>query len=109
MTLSEAAGRLGITGPWAAQYLRRLLLERERLTGARLLIRVGNGERRPTYRVNLGVLRRACPELFSPTDEIARALRDVLTGVRTELVGIRETVEELDARIGIYASARGRR
>lgn len=103
VSLTQAAKLLGDTGPDAGRRLRRFLRSRERDTGARLLVRVGMGERRPTYRVSLVALRRSCPELFEQRhrDELAQ----VAKRVDRHITDVKEAVEDLGAEVGLVAQA----
>ncbi len=99
--LAEAAERVGRPVWW----LRRYLHEHERRTGHAVLIRVGTGEKRPTYRVHMGRLRVTCPELFDTRDKIASALRDNAIVGREALTELLERVEDIDAKLGVLAEA----
>src|SRR5690606_7209672 len=79
MRPAYAAALLGFR---SGRALRRYVLERERETGAAILVRVGQGRSRPTYRVSLARLRQHCPELFPELGELARGLRELLERTR---------------------------
>lgn len=68
-------------------------------------MRTGQGGKRPTYRVDLGALRRHAPELFDARDPIAQAIGTWRSEVRREVLELREQVEELDGKLGAIAVA----
>lgn len=110
VSLAEAAELLKIKAKRPHQWLRRHLLAVERRTGQVVLERVGEGARRPTYKVNLGRLRVVCPLLFE--HPLASALQQsALVGarelkeVRRELTEIREILEEHDGKLGAIANS----
>lgn len=110
LRLREAAERIGVSHQW----LRRHVLEVERRTGQAVLERCGQGEKRPTYRVNMGRLRTACPALFDVRDPLAKALHDNRMVSRREMAQVREELEEVKemvgaALVGIREIARVRR
>jgi hypothetical protein len=97
VTIARAAEGLGLEGPHAAQWLRRYVLQRERELGKEILERVGSGRRRPTYRVNMVSLKRACPELFDSRDGFDRALRGLVGALGGRVDQVLEAVEEGNA------------
>ena len=106
LSMSDAAELLG--APWNAQKLRRYVLSRERATGRTILVRVGNGSLRPTYRVAVPALRRWCPELFEEPDPGQRAASALASRVLRRLDDIAEQGEEIVARQGSIANSIGR-
>ena len=96
MTLADAAEWLGLESRNRAQWLRRLLLSRERLMGRALLIRVGRNPARPRYRVTKSTLRRYCPELVDPVDDIGRALQALVIGQKREREELRERLDDIE-------------
>lgn len=109
LSMAEAAERIGLDRPHAAQWLRRYLLALEEDGGRPVLVRVGRGKRRPTYRVSLVQLRRRCPELFDGRDEIDRALRGLVTSIGRRLETITESVDEQSTRLSMLTEATRRR
>lgn len=99
--LAEAASRLGRPPQW----LRRYVLAQEEKTGLTILVRVGRGRKRPTYRVHLGRLRLACPELFDVRDPIAAALQESAIIGRARMLELEKIVEEIDCKIGVLTEA----
>lgn len=95
VTLAQAAEHVGRPHQW----LRRHLLAHERRTGHVVLVRVGDGARRPTYRVHLGRLRIACPELFDVRDPLAAAIRDSAIVGRDRLSRLDERLDEVDSKL----------
>lgn len=116
LTLTEAAQRLGRDDAYGGQWLRRELLAREARTSTRLLVRVGRGTQRPTYRVNLALLRVHCPDLFDQRDQVAKVLEGrVIAGNRLErkvdgmsdlLEEVRATVQHVHATVRLLAQRR---
>ena len=106
LTISEAVDALDVpTVERPARWLRRHLQRAEERTGRTLLVRIGSGRRRPTYRVDLEAVRLACPELFSVRDPIARVLQGCAVAGREELAALRERMDELGARQAAIAGA----
>lgn len=101
VSLAQAAERIGRPHQW----LRRHLLTYERRTGHSVLVRVGDGDRRPTYRVNLGRLRIVCPELFDKRDPIAAALRESAIVGRDRLERIEDRIDEVDSKLASISVA----
>lgn len=95
--IAEAAER--IDRP--AQWLRRYVLARERETGRPILVRVGS--KRPRYRVNMGLLRRHCPELFDDRDHVAEAVREVMNSVNRRFEDVKNALDETNSNIEILA------
>lgn len=109
LTLTEAAKRLGREDPYAGQWLRRELLARESRTSTRLMVRVGRGTRRPTYRVNLALLRVHCADLFDQRDQVAKVLEGrVVAGTRLErkVDSMVDMLEEVRATVQRVAQKR---
>lgn len=98
LSMREAAERLGIHRPNAAQWLRRHLLRRERDTGRAILHRTGRG-----YYVSLANLRRHAPELVEPVDEIGQALREDTKARRRFERTVLERLDELSAEISLHS------
>lgn len=97
VSIAVAAGRIGRN----AQWLRRHVLAHERRTGHSVMIRVGEGRKRPTYKVEMGQLRTMCPELFDSRDPIATALQSAaIVGRRIE-----GRIEELEVTVAELAGA----
>jgi hypothetical protein len=107
LTLTEAAKRLGIARAEPGRWLRAWLLRREAELGVPLLLRVGRGRRRPTYRVSLDTIRLRCPDLASGT--VARAvnagLGDRLRALEREVQSQREDLDELAAQVAALTLA----
>lgn len=101
VTIAEAATRIGRPSQW----LRRHLLAQEEKTGLTILVRVGAGGKRPTYRVHMGRLRVACPELFDLRDPIATALQESAIIGRTRLLELEKIVEEISCNIAALVEA----
>lgn len=94
VTIPEAAAFVG----WNPQRLRRHLLRRERETGQRILVRVGEGTERVRYLVSLSVLKDYEPALFhGRRDAIAEAVRKAMAEFAQELSGMREEIAQLGA------------
>lgn len=96
MSMGEAAERLGIQRPNAAQWLRRHLLRREQDTGRLFLVRAGR-----RYLVTAAALRRHAPELVDPADEISRGLREFVRDRRRHDLAVLERLDDLDAAISV--------
>lgn len=110
MTLQSAAEQLKIESKDPARWLRRYLVARERETGREILVRVGKGEQRPTYRVSLARLRLVCPELFDDgLDQVERAVRTLVGSIGRRLDEIGEAVDEQAANTAVLAEATRRR
>ena len=106
--IAVAAERIGRPPQW----LRRRLLAHERRTGHTVLIRVGEGRKRPTYNVEMGQLRIMCPELFDKRDPIATALHSAaIVGRRIEgrIEDLEATTAELAAAVRRLSAAQSRR
>lgn len=103
--LSAAAEALGPV--WTSQRLRRYLLRRERETGRTILVRVGEGDDRPTYLVALRAVRRHCPELFDRHDEAQAAVVGVLGKVMRRVDSIETKLDDVKADQGSIARVIG--
>lgn len=100
-----------------ARWLRTYLRRAEERTGRQLLVRIGRGTRRPTYRVDMAEVRRSCPELLRPADRdlVDRALRDVhrvladmderLDEIEQRQVALAEAYQRLAAQLGMGRAA----
>lgn len=101
--IAEVAEQIGQTPQW----LRRYLLARQKATGTRVLVDVNRSgsTSRPTYRVDVGAMRRACPELFDARDPIAAALGRWREEVRAELAQTREEIAELHETLALMTQA----
>lgn len=114
-TVSEVTRRLGIAErrdidhESATRWLRRHLKRRQQQTGKRILVLVGEGSTRPTYRVDMELLEIACPELFSTRSELARALRSCAIVGQRELRTQGELLEELVEKVNLLAARAARR
>lgn len=97
--IAEAAERIQRPSQW----LRRYVLARERETGRVILVRVGRASKRPRYRVNMGMLKRHCPELFDDRDHIAEALREALNSVNRRIEDLKNAQDETNSNIEILA------
>lgn len=107
VTIAEAASEVGKS----AQWLRRHLLAFELRSRQPILVRVGTGEKRPTYKVHMGRLRATCPELFDVRDPIAKALHSrMIVGNRVAQVQAEhgEILEEMNEKLSILVE-QGRR
>lgn len=96
VSIPVAAQTMGVDARW----LRRLILRRERELGQRILVRVGEGQRRTSYRVSLSTLRRAEPALFNQRDEVAEAVRKSMVAFTSELSALGDQIESLEANVG---------
>lgn len=101
LTIAEAAEMFGTT----QRKLRSQLLTRERQTGRSILVRIGEGENRPTYRVSLDALRRTMPELFDRRDEVQKAARELLRPILARLDSIDERLDEVTRRQAVVVNA----
>jgi hypothetical protein len=104
LTIAEAAARIGRSRRWLLRYIHA----EERRTGYRILIRVGNGDRRPTYKVNLGQLRAVCPSLFDVRDPLSKALAQraiVGAGMEHKIDEVLEQIAEVDSKVNALAIA----
>jgi hypothetical protein len=93
--VAEAARELRIEARDPARWLRRYLRQRERELGAELLVRVGQGRRRPTYRVAWRRVQVACPELFRGRDPVLAALDES----RRQVGRLERRLEALEERL----------
>lgn len=91
ITIAAAADRVGRSSRW----LRRHLLAHEKRTGLSLLVRVGAGKKRPTYNVNMGHLRMACPELFDIRDALAIVLRDNFVIGQKHVIEMKNALDDI--------------
>lgn len=98
-TLTEMALRLKIDRPDPGRWLRRYVQARERETGRSILVPTG-GKARPTYRVHVAELRRACPELFDPREPMVQATRELVQAIRQRDERIDERLDDLEAIVG---------
>lgn len=106
LTVREAVERLDVPQVKdRPRWLRGHLRDAETRTGRVLLVRVGDGCRRPTYRVDMEAVRLTCPELISTTDALARALRGCAVTGREELASMREYLDETNEKIAALATA----
>lgn len=83
------------------RWLRRHLKRRERETGRALLVRVGEGTARATYRVDMDAVRVYCPELVSSTDKLAKALRGCAIVGQRALLDQTEAIADIVERLAI--------
>lgn len=100
-TISELATRVDKPAWW----VRRRIHERERETGARILVYIGEGRHRPTYRVDLNELRRVAPEFFSRDTEIAKALAIWRRSIEREIAQLREMIEDSTEQTTVLTEA----
>jgi hypothetical protein len=82
LTFDEAAEKIGWTGKGRGRRLKRACFARERETKRRIITRMGS-ERMPAYKVTLGALRKAFPELFgrSKVDALQANFRNYLAAI----------------------------
>ena len=109
LSLREAAEHLRIESKHPAQWLRRYLLRREEEIGRPVLVRVGRGQQRPTYRVSIAKLRLTCPELFDTRDQLERAVRGLGGALGKRLDSISEAVDEQAASMAALAEGARKR
>lgn len=109
VSIREAAEEIGVKSKHPAQWLRRYLLAREEELGRTILVPVGKGKRRPTYRVSIARLRLVCPELFDARDQLERTLRGLATPIKKQLDELKDAVDEQGARLAILAESGRRR
>lgn len=107
LTLTEAAEilRVPVKITRKARWLREHLRRRGEELGQDFLVRVGVGEERATYRVDMDAVRLRCSELTSSSDRLAQALREAGIVGRRAMVEQAELLEELLERTAILAEA----
>lgn len=106
ISIREAAQHLRLDqrhGRHASQWLRRYLITWERRTGRTVLVPVGDGTKRPTYRVSIARLRLACPELFDQRDRVERAVRGLVGSIGHRLDAIDEALDEHGSKLAAIA------
>jgi hypothetical protein len=99
--LPEAAGIIGKDVQW----LRRLLLKREREIGQRIMVRVGDGPSRTRYLISLSALRQVEPSLFDAPTETEVQMREALDGFSARMDEVEECIERMQASIGELADS----
>jgi hypothetical protein len=103
--VAEAARRLGLTYRRPDLWLRRELQRRERDMRVQILVRIGEGTKRPTYAVNMSRLRAYCPDLLAPGDGFANALTGEVKRMSRKLDGIGDQVDDLTHDVETLAAA----
>lgn len=108
ITVAQAADLLG----WSPKRFRRHVRRHEEETGRVVLVRVGAGSARATYRVNLATLRKEMPELFDSRDEVERTSRALLSKVMQtfgpKLEHIADRMDEMEPKLARLADATAR-
>ena len=85
LTFEQAASKLGWTGRGRSRRLKRACFSRERRSGSAIVTRLGT-EKKPDYRVTLGALRHAFPELFpSKVDSMQSSVRHYLSTIDSHI------------------------
>lgn len=107
LTLTEAAEVLRVPAKITrkARWLREHLKRRGEELGQNFLLRIGVGEERITYRVDMDAVRLRCSELTSSSDRLAQALREAGIVGRRAMLEQAELLEELLERTAILAEA----
>jgi hypothetical protein len=96
ISIADAAEAIGKHPRW----LKRLLLRKEREIGQKIMIRVGDGEKRVTYRISLSALREVEPSLFDEATETEVQMREALDGFSERLGALEETVAQMQEMFG---------
>lgn len=101
--LSRAARTLNIQADEPALWLRRRLHRLKRDTGVDLLVRVGEGTKRPRYRVSMARLRRHLPELFdveSEREDYAKSAAAAFGRIERSLATLDDRIDSTEQRMG---------
>jgi hypothetical protein len=96
VSITKAAELIGRDPQW----LRRLLLRRERELGQRLMVRTGEGKKRPTYLVSLSTLRLYEPGLFDKRDDVQAALKKLVDTFAARVDELEERIDDMQASMG---------
>lgn len=109
LTLHEAVELLALAERFAdpVRWLRRHLLKIERETRTKLLVRVGQGTKRPTYRVRRNALLVACAEFVDVNDHLTAVADARDAKLMKHLHAIDESLGDL--RADVVAIAEGRK
>lgn len=101
--IADAAARLSIQADEPALWLRRRLKALKRDTGIDLLVRVGDGVKRPRYRVSMARIRRHLPELFdteAEREDHAKAAAAAFGRIERRLETIDDRVDSTEHKLG---------
>lgn len=111
LTIGEASKRLRLEDTYEdpERWLRRHLRRREVELKMRLLVQVGEGAKRPTYRVRESMLALACPELYDPHERVAAMVASRSVKIERRIATVESMVEDVQSTVaGIAAKLRGR-
>ncbi len=106
MSLSAAAEAINVQSARPGRWLREYVQRREEVLGRPILVRVGKGRQRPTFRVNMAELRATCPELFDPREPMVEAVRELVMSIRRRDQRIDERLDDLEAMLATLLEER---
>jgi len=105
--LTQAAKQLHIVADHPSLWLIRRLRRLKRETGTELLVPVGEGKKRPRYRVSMSRLRRHLPELFdteAEREDYAKAAAAAFTRIERKLATVDDRIDSTEQRLGAIHS-----
>ena len=99
LTMREACVLVRVQpNPSAQRRLRRRIEAKERATGREILARLA-GPNRTNYRTTEAALREHCPELFSKTEVVFQAMRDLSERLTDRVDGLQTRVVQLERQV----------